>query len=254
MYHDLLDRFTRMSRDVFGENLVGVYLHGSAAMGCFNHEKSDLDLILVVERDIPEGVKFGFISNMVRLNEEAPKKGFELSVVKREVCRPFVYPTPYELHFSPTYIELFLRDPTAYIEKLHGTDRDLAAHFTIINKYGIALFGEAVGDVFGDVPAGDYIDSIIFDIENAREDIFSSPMYVTLNLCRALAYLKDGLVLSKKAGGEWALGSIPMQLQAPVSDALRCYASDAEMQIDRDMATAFVDHMMTEIDKRRVLT
>ena len=254
MYRDLLDRFTRMSRDVFAENLVGVYLHGSWVMGCFNPEKSDLDLILVVDRDIPDNVKIEFIRNVVKLNEEAPKKGFELSIVKREFCRPFVYPTPYELHFSPMYVDLFLRDPKAYIEKLRGTDRDLAAHFTIIKKYGVVLFGEAVEDVFGSVPPCDYIDSIIFDIENAREDILSNPMYVTLNLCRVLAYLRCGLILSKKAGGEWAAEALTPQFRAPVIDALRCYESDAEMQIDRDTALAFAAHMTDEINRSRILT
>ena len=32
-YDDLLLRFVQMSKDVLGENLVGIYLHGSAAMG-----------------------------------------------------------------------------------------------------------------------------------------------------------------------------------------------------------------------------
>ena len=31
----ILDRITAGSREILGENLVGVYLHGSLAMGCF---------------------------------------------------------------------------------------------------------------------------------------------------------------------------------------------------------------------------
>ena len=30
----LIDGFTAAARDVFGQSLAGVYLHGSAAMGC----------------------------------------------------------------------------------------------------------------------------------------------------------------------------------------------------------------------------
>lgn len=37
---ELLSRITEMSRKVLGLNLVGVYLHGSAAMGCFHFEKA----------------------------------------------------------------------------------------------------------------------------------------------------------------------------------------------------------------------
>ena len=31
--------FVKQSREILGENLVGVYLHGSAAMGCLNEKR-----------------------------------------------------------------------------------------------------------------------------------------------------------------------------------------------------------------------
>ena len=37
----LLKKIVGLCREVFGENLTGVYLHGSLAMGCFQPEKSD---------------------------------------------------------------------------------------------------------------------------------------------------------------------------------------------------------------------
>ena len=37
-YREVLDAFTKRSVDILQENLVGIYLHGSAAMGCFNPE------------------------------------------------------------------------------------------------------------------------------------------------------------------------------------------------------------------------
>ena len=37
-YSEVLDGFTKCSIEILQENLVGIYLHGSAAMGCFNHE------------------------------------------------------------------------------------------------------------------------------------------------------------------------------------------------------------------------
>ena len=73
----------------------------------------------------------------------------------------------------------------------------------ILKSYGIVLYGEAVDDVFGEVPREDYFDSIWNDIVSAQEDILNDPMYVILNLCRVLGYLEDGLILSKQTGGEW---------------------------------------------------
>ena len=38
--NDVTSAFVRESREILGENLVGVYLHGSAVMGCFKDRKS----------------------------------------------------------------------------------------------------------------------------------------------------------------------------------------------------------------------
>lgn len=46
LYQGLLDEIVEQSRQIFGEELIGVYLHGSMAMGCFHADKSDIDLIL----------------------------------------------------------------------------------------------------------------------------------------------------------------------------------------------------------------
>lgn len=247
VFKELLSDFVEVSKEIFKTNLIGVYLHGSAAMGCFNPDKSDLDLILIVKTDIPDVEKMEFMERVVEFNEKAPAKGIELSIVKKEFCKPFVYPTPYELHFSETHLNWFKTNPKDYIEKMNGTDKDLAAHFTIINRYGVVLYGEGISEIFGEVPKEDYIDSIWFDVENAREDIVENPIYIILNLCRVLAYLQEGLILSKKAGGEWGLNVLPERLNMLIQDALQCYVTDKEMKADFEAAVEFADYMVEKI-------
>ena len=46
-YSRLINIFVRENQSILGENPVGVYLHGSAVMGCFNSLRSDLDLSLI---------------------------------------------------------------------------------------------------------------------------------------------------------------------------------------------------------------
>lgn len=81
---------------------------------------------------------------------------------------------------------------------MKGTDKDLAAHVTIINHRGKVLYGQEIKEVFGEVSKQDYFDSIWFDIEGAQEDILDNTMYITLNLARVLAYQKENLILSKR--------------------------------------------------------
>lgn len=250
-YEDLLCRFVQMSRRVLGENLVGIYLHGSAAMGCFNPEKSDLDVIVIVQSAVEQAQRLEFMQQLVRLNEQAPEKGFEMSIVRREFCDPFVYPTPFELHFSNSHLDSFRSDPEAYVTRKLGGDKDLAAHFTIINHYGKVLYGPSVQDVFGPVPKADYIDSIWYDVENACEDILENPIYMTLNLCRVLACLQDDQILSKKTGGAWGLKNLPQQYCPIVAAALECYESDQQMEIPEQDAAAFARFMLEQIGRYR---
>ncbi|MBE6023844.1 MAG: DUF4111 domain-containing protein [Cellulosilyticum sp.] len=246
-YQELLNNFLSISKETIGKQLTGIYLHGSMAMGCFNSEKSDIDLIVVINDTITDTQKLNFMEQVVRLNEYAPSKGLEISIVKQENCKPFVYPTPFELHFSPMHLQWFKDNPDHYVKNMKGEDKDLAAHFTIINRYGIVLFGEAIPNVFGEVSKKDYIDSISLDVENAIEDITDEPIYIILNLCRVLAFLKNDLCISKEKGGEWGLEHISKKYHSLILQALNCYKTNHIMQLDENLAKDFADNMLKEI-------
>lgn len=244
LYQNVLDKIVDKSKQIFGEELAGVYLHGSMAMGCFQPDKSDIDLIIVIEDDITDEQKLKFMSGIVELNKLAPSKGIELSIVKKAYCKEFVYPTPFELHFSKMHLQWFVDSPEDYISKMKGTDKDLAAHFTIIKKCGIVLFGREINEVFGDVPRENYLDSIWCDIEGAREDILEDPVYMILNLCRVAAFLNDNLIASKKQGGDWALKNLASRYHSLISDALQSYAEGNDMQVSKEEAQEFADYML----------
>lgn len=249
-YKNLLERLISVTKEIIGGHLTGIYLHGSMAMGCFHPLKSDIDLMIIIEQDISDHQKMEFMKQVVRLNEQAPEKGLELSIVLRKYCNPFLYPTPYELHFSPVHLEWFQKAPQDYVKHMNGEDKDLAAHFTMIRQYGITLYGEEIKNVFAPVPKKDYIDSICLDIENAQEDILVQPVYVILNLCRVLAFLTEGLYLSKKEGGIWGMEHLSSDYHAVIADALECYASGKCMIIQSDAAWAFVREMQKRIAQR----
>ena len=150
-YSALLDKFTFGTREILKDNLVGIYLHGSAVMECFHPQKSDIDLLVVIKNDMSHENKRAFMDMVVELNQQAPEKGIELSVIKEEECNPFVYPTPFELHFSIAHLSWYLQNPEDYIEKMNGMDKDLAAHCTILYHRGKMLYGKEIREVFGKV-------------------------------------------------------------------------------------------------------
>ncbi len=244
---EITETFVQKSRDILGENLVGVYLHGSAAMGCFNEKKSDIDLLVVAEKELSDDVKLRYMDMVVGLNDEAPPKGIEMSVVRRAVCRPFVYPTPFELHFSVTHLDWYRKNPVDYIEKMKGVDKDLAAHFTVTLRRGKRLCGKEISEVFEPVKREFYLDSILNDVADAEDAVKTNPVYVILNLCRVLAYGQEGLILSKREGGEWGLANLPMEYHALVASALDAYSSDAAPERNDRLAVRFAAYMLERI-------
>ena len=243
----LIDDFVERSKDILCYNLVGVYLHGSLVMGCFNPQKSDIDLIIVVDEPLSDSVKRAYMDMVVEINPCGPAKGIEMSIVLRRVCKPFVYPTPFELHFSSGHLEWYRAHPKDYIREMNGTDKDLAAHFTVINHRGKCLYGVPVKDVFSEVPSCDFMDSLWHDIEGAAEEITENPMYLTLNLARVLAYQEDGLVLSKKEGGEWAIKTLPLEYHPLITDAMREYSESAEVIYDNALAKKYAEYVIKRI-------
>lgn len=247
----LLAEFAAAARDTLGDALAGVYLHGSLAMGCFCPGVSDVDLIVVSDTVPGDKEKEAFLRRVLDLSGRVPGGGVEMSVVLRRYCEDFVYPTPYELHFSPAHLARALADPAAFARQMHGADRDLAAHFTVVRRRGRALWGAPVGEVFGPVPAAAYLDSIWRDVEDAPEAVRQKPVYTVLNLCRVLAFLEEGGCLSKREGGEWALKHLPGALCPPVEQALRCYAGGLPMDPDTPGLEAFASGMLARIERLR---
>ena len=243
----LLSSFVEQSESILRDNLVGIYLHGSLVMGCFNPLKSDIDLIIVVSYPLSDSTKRDFMDMVVSHNALAPGKGIEMSIVLRKVCSPFVYPTPFELHFSEGCLKWYREDPEDYIRKMNGTDKDLAAHFMIISKRGRCLCGAPVQDVFAGIPDSCYMDALWYDIEGAAGEIAENTMYLVLNLARVLAYKEEGLVLSKKEGGDWALSHLPPEYHPLISDALREYSGSADIAYDKALAGRYAGYAVARI-------
>ena len=243
----VLNKIAAACRAALGRKLTGIYVHGSIAFGCFNWDKSDIDLIVVTEEEPGQAEKEGLLARLLGLEADCPPKGVEMSVVLRKYCRPFHYPTPFELHYSAAHREKYQMDPASYCREMHGTDRDLAAHFTVIRAVGVTLCGTDKAAVFGEVPGEQYLDSIRRDVLEAAGAIETAPVYAVLNLCRVLAYTRDGLVLSKEAGAGWGLKNLPGRFRPLVEQARACYAGGGGFAADAGCLHGFAAYMLARI-------
>ena len=244
---DLRDACVR----IFGDNLIGVYVHGSVAFGCFRWDRGDIDFLVVVRDEPSQAQKEAFIHYLLDTDAGIPPKGWEMSVMLEADCRHFHHPAPYWLTYSNDHREQCLADIPTYCARMNGLDRDLAAHCTVMRAVGFALIGPAPREVFGPVDRADYIDSLLWDIDGAADEVLSNPAYFILNLCRSLAYMEEGLVLSKRGGGEWAMEHLDDEARPLVAQALGYYRDGgAPVSATAEEQRAFARRMLSRIHAR----
>jgi predicted nucleotidyltransferase len=216
---------------ILGNHLMGIYLHGSLAMGCFHPSRSDLDVLVVTARPMTLEEKHACAELVLRLS--ANPHPIEISAVSQDDLWPWRHPTPFQFHYSESWRERLTRQLAAGDWQRWNdecpTDADLAAHLTVTRARGICLIGQPIAEVLPPVPPADYRASIIVDVEDftaGRIPPAANPVYFVLNACRVLAYLRDKHIFSKEEGGIWALTHLPEKFRWLIGWALAEYRSD----------------------------
>lgn len=229
-----LDDLVRGLRDVLGKSLVGVYLHGSLTLGCFNPALSDIDVLVVTKRPMTSTEREALAPLL------AAGGRIEISFLCESALRRWRHPAPYDLHFAWKAGRLL--GP--------GEDHDLAAHVTIARHAGVALLGPPPVGVFPEVPWEDYEDSLRRDLETCGEH--GGRLYAVLSPARIWATLTERVVHSKASGAAWALERAPEEFQPLLSQALETYRTGAiEPWFTRDEVRPFVDFVIGELKPNR---
>jgi predicted nucleotidyltransferase len=238
--------FCEQIRAILGEDLIGIYLHGSLAMGCFNPEHSDIDLLVVTARAMALATRRQIIEMLLQTSN-APHP-IEISFLVEAQMHPFQHPLPFDLHYSETWRQKM------HNELANGTwqswnatqrrDPDLSAHLTILWARGIVLYGRPIGEVLPDVPGEDYSAAIVGDYVDAREERGQNPVYFVLNACRVLTYCKEHSIVSKDEGGVYGLKRLPQEFHALLRQALESYRGEQSVAaFDEDIVDRFMVYM-----------
>ncbi len=243
------------------DSLVGVYLHGSLAMGSYYRPKSDIDLIVVAQSNLSITLVKETNQAIARLSETRPTTGgLELSIITAEVAKKLPNPIPYALHYSPAWHKHIINDKVDYSGV--KTDTDLNSHVMYIVKRGKTLYGKSINEVFGKPDWQTFIDAAMDDFNwiVKDENILETPFYGVLNICRVFQLHQENTQEphSKDEGGEWALSNLPKEFRPIIQKALEVYRSSAAVgeeqrrrggvEWDKERLLAFRDFAKTQIN------
>ena len=240
-------------RAVLADDLIGVYLHGSLAIGCFNPLRSDVDLLIITRQWLSVEVKRQMAELLLTLSGQPSP--IEISFLACGDLTPWCHPAAFDLHYSEAWRVAFVRDlENGAWRSWNGEKRrdpDLAAHITVLRHRGVCLEGRPIAEVFPTVPRGDYLAAVLGDVLDAQFGLASDlaqPVYVILNACRTYAYLRTGAVLSKEEGGVWALGVVPERWRPLLTALLEVYRDRGDDgDLDHDLVGGLANYLRMQI-------
>jgi predicted nucleotidyltransferase len=214
---EMLDAHLSGIRDILGDNLVGVYLRGSLALGDFDPAASDLDFFAVTERRISDAEFAALAALHTRLDHLPNRYAAELEgpYIDRAAARRF---HPGERH--PT---IGRGEPLTWHE--HGSNWVLERW--AVREHGIILLGPHPTTLIDPVTPDNIRAAVRHRLPDwaawanqpNNPDWHSSrghKAYVVETMCRALCTLATGELASKPQAVAWALANLPEPWRATV--------------------------------------
>ncbi|WP_404433494.1 aminoglycoside adenylyltransferase domain-containing protein [Sutcliffiella horikoshii] len=245
------NKLTNKFRNITKENFLGLYIHGSWAMGGFNPDRSDVDLLVVVKNSLDIATQCKLAKFLLAISYDPYP--IEVSFLTQKQLENWTHPSPYEFHFSEGWRQSFeqqlLTDQYEAINNDHKVDPDLAAHLTILNHRGIRWEGPPIDDVFPVIPRTHYLSSILADYQDCLKNVEADPVYCVLNLIRVYWYVKEEVISSKLEAGEYGLTSFPQQYKETIRKVVESYQSIKVREIDKADLTNLRDYIQAEIEK-----
>ena len=194
--------------DVLGADVLGVYLSGSAVAGGLHH-RSDLDLLVVVDREPDPVVRAALVAALLPVGRRAARRpedrSVELTVVVRSDVMPWRYPPRQAFQYGEWERDAYL----AGFVPAPRSEPDLAVLLSIAVDRGVALAGPPIGALLAPVPAADLRRAMVDLIPRLDGDLETDTANVILTMARVWATLETGEILPKDAAASWVLGRSP---------------------------------------------
>lgn len=236
--------------EIIKDDWIGLYLHGSLAMGGFNPDRSDIDVLVVTEKRMTVETKRK-LAKLFLMYSNSPFP-VEVSFLNMNQLTEWQHPCPYDFHFSEFWRERYENDLVSgtykYLNGDVNTDADLAAHIMITTTRGVCVKGRPIGEVFPLVPRSDYLSSILGDFKDCLTNIEEDPIYCTLNLIRVFWYLKEGVISSKLEAGNWGLLTFPKEMSMTINKVVECYSSEkVTYDFEKDELVLIKDYISEKV-------
>lgn len=219
--------FADLSRDLLGDAVTGVYLHGSIVTRGLRHQ-SDLDLLLVTSTPVLAHTRAAFLSELMALSArhpdgpDAPRCLDVLAVRSGELAAP-----RYPGHAEFIYGEWLRRE----FEEGNGLLPFIDPVVTLLLAQGFqearAVFGPPLPSLMTAVDRPLIARAMRDSLQPLLDSLAGDERNVLLTLARMWRTSIDGTFVAKDIAADWAADLSPPQVAEVLRTCSRAYRGDS---------------------------
>jgi hypothetical protein len=234
----LLQDLTEALPTLLGENLFGIYLYGSLTQGAFNPRHSDVDCIVLTERELTD-------TQFAQLDAWFTRAGVE---------NPWVARLQISLMIRDEILTTTPRGNGLYqfgrLSRV-GSDGNPIIWMNVLES-GVVLLGPPPDSFVPPITSETLFAALAREVRYLREEIVERPdsewrdvpkyrVYAVLTLCRILYSHTHGTVVSKPKAAAWALRALPDEWRQVIDEALAADARRTANSLDLNTIVRFIE-------------
>lgn len=196
-------------KNIFGDDLLGVYLYGSAVVGGLQ-KYSDIDLFVVLNRVTTYKEKSELVADLLNISGiymKDKKPPIELTIVSKSAVNPWKYPPHFDFQYGEWLRSEFENDniepwPTKEMP-------DLAILVTQVLLANRILLGPNPNELLSKIPYKDFMLAITKSLDTLMCELQSDTRNVLLTLARIWCTVETDTILPKPAAADWVINRLP---------------------------------------------
>jgi predicted nucleotidyltransferase len=253
---DQAEGVVTLLRGVLGDGVLGVYLHGSAAVGRL-HPDSDVDLFAVASRRTTEAERRQLIERLLPISGRGDPTGrsrsIDLEIVVQADVRPWRYPPRLEFQYGDWFRPEFAR---GNFGPWQSPDPDLTILLEMVLQADRPLLGPRPAELLDPIPPADLRRAMLDTIPALLSYLDGDERNVVLTFVRTWTTLATSVIRSKDAAADWALPLLPAEHRPVLEHARAIYLGDAPEEWGDLMpgVRPFVQYAIGEIERAAART
>jgi predicted nucleotidyltransferase len=200
----VLQKLLADAQTILGEYFIGLYIHGSLAVGDFNPKRSDVDFLVVTKGNLPGELLPELASMHARLSASGLPWADKLegSYIPQASLRSH----------DPAHVDHpALRVDGSFAVDGHGYEWVIQRH--VLRQHGVVLAGPPLQDLIDPIQPDELRQAARATLEEWWAPMLEDPSrlrsreyqaYAALTMCRILYTLRYGAVVTKSQAPRWA--------------------------------------------------